>query len=50
VWLRKLLSEYSISVLTRVAGPKREEVAGGRRKLDAEELYYFISSPSTIGS
>jgi hypothetical protein len=33
------MREYEIRVLRRVFRPKREEVAGGWRRLDNEELY-----------
>jgi hypothetical protein len=35
-------------VLTRIFGPKRAEVTGGRRKLHNEELRDLWSSPSII--
>jgi hypothetical protein len=35
-------------VLRRIFGPKRDEVAGGRRKLHNEELHNLYSSPSII--
>jgi hypothetical protein len=35
-------------VLRRIFGPKRDEVAGGRRKLHNEELCDSYSSPSKI--
>jgi hypothetical protein len=35
-------------VLTRIFGPKRDEVTGGRRKLHNEELHMLYSSPSII--
>jgi hypothetical protein len=35
-------------VLTRMFGPKRDEVTGGRRKLHNEELHNSYSSPSII--
>jgi hypothetical protein len=34
--------------LTRMFGPKRDEVKGGWRKLLSEELYDFYFSPSII--
>jgi hypothetical protein len=35
-------------VLTRIFGPKRDEVRGGWRKLHNEELHRLYSSPSII--
>jgi hypothetical protein len=35
-------------VLRRIFGPKRDEVAGGWRKLHNEELHNLYSSPSRI--
>jgi hypothetical protein len=35
-------------VLRRIFGTKRDEVAGGWRKLHSEELRDLYSSPSTI--
>jgi hypothetical protein len=35
-------------VLRRIFGPKRDEVAGGWRKLHNEELPNLYSSPSPI--
>jgi hypothetical protein len=35
-------------VLKRIFEPKREEVAGGWRKLHNEELHKFYASPYTI--
>jgi hypothetical protein len=35
-------------VLRRISGPKRDEVAGGWRKLHNEELHNLYSSPSII--
>jgi hypothetical protein len=35
-------------VLRRIFGPKRDEVAGGRRKLHNEELHDLYFSPSII--
>jgi hypothetical protein len=35
-------------VLRRIIGPKRDEVAGGWRKLHNEELHNLYSSPSII--
>jgi hypothetical protein len=36
-------------VLRRIFGPKRDEVTGGWRKLQNEELRDLYSSPSIIG-
>jgi hypothetical protein len=36
-------------VLRRIFGPKREEVTGGWRNPQNEELHNLYSSPSTIG-
>jgi hypothetical protein len=35
-------------VLKRIFGPKREEVAGGWRRLHNEELHNLYTSPSVI--
>jgi hypothetical protein len=35
-------------VLRRIFGPKREEVAGGWRKLHNEELHNLYASPNII--
>jgi hypothetical protein len=35
-------------VVRRIYGPKRDEVAGGRRKLHDEELHDLYSSPSIV--
>jgi hypothetical protein len=35
-------------MLRRIFGPKRDEVTGGWRKLQNEELHNLYSSPSTI--
>jgi hypothetical protein len=35
-------------VLRRIFGPKRDEVAGARRKLHNKELHNFYSSPNII--
>jgi hypothetical protein len=35
-------------VLRRIFGPKREEVAGGWRRLHSEELHNSYSSPNII--
>jgi hypothetical protein len=36
------------TVLRRIFAPKREEVAGGWRRLHNEELHNFHASPNTI--
>jgi hypothetical protein len=35
-------------VLRRIFGPKREEVAGGWRRLHNEKLHNLYASPNTI--
>jgi hypothetical protein len=35
-------------LLTRIFGPKRDEVMGDRKKLHKEELHNFYSSPNII--
>jgi hypothetical protein len=35
-------------VLRRIFGPKREEVAGGWRRLQNEEFHNFYASPNFI--
>jgi hypothetical protein len=35
-------------VMRRIFGPKREEVAGGWRRLHNEELHYLCVSPDII--
>jgi hypothetical protein len=35
-------------MLRIILGPKRDEVAGGWRKLRTEELHSFVSSPNII--
>jgi hypothetical protein len=42
------LRVFENRVLRRIFGPKRDEVAGGRRKLHNEELHDLRSSPSII--
>jgi hypothetical protein len=39
---------FENSVLRRIFGPKRDEVAGSWRKLHNEELHNLYSSPSII--
>jgi hypothetical protein len=36
-------------VLRRIVGPKREELAGGWRRLNNEELHNLYTSPNIIG-
>jgi hypothetical protein len=42
------LRVFENMVLRRIFGPKRDEVAGGWRKLHNEELHNLYSSPSII--
>jgi hypothetical protein len=42
------VSVFENRVLWRIFGPKRDEVAGGWRKLHNEELHNLYSSPSII--
>jgi hypothetical protein len=42
------LRVFENRVLRRISGPKRDEVAGGWRKLHNEELHNLYSSPSVI--
>jgi hypothetical protein len=42
------LKVFENRVLRRIYGPKRDEVAGGWRKLHYEELHNLYSSPSII--
>jgi hypothetical protein len=42
------LRVFENRVLRRIFGPKRNEVLGGWRKLDNEELHDLYSSPSII--
>jgi hypothetical protein len=42
------LRVYENRVLRRIFGPKRDEVIGGWRKLDNEELHNLYCSPSII--
>jgi hypothetical protein len=37
---------FENGVLRRMLGPKREEVAGGCRKLHNEEIHNFYTSPN----
>jgi hypothetical protein len=43
------LSVFEIRALSRIFGPKRNEVTGDLRKLHNEELPNLYSSPSIIG-
>jgi len=43
------LTVYENWVLRRIFGPKREEVAGGRRRQHNEELHNLYASPNVIG-
>jgi hypothetical protein len=45
-WSLTLREEHR--VLRRIFGPKRDEVAGGWRKLHNEELHNLYSSPNII--
>jgi hypothetical protein len=42
------LRAFENRVLKIIFGPKRDEVTGGWRKLDNEELHNFYSFPSII--
>jgi hypothetical protein len=42
------LKVFGKTVLSRLFGPKRDEVIGGQRKLHNAEFYNFYSSPSII--
>jgi hypothetical protein len=42
------LRAFENRVLRRIFGPKRDEVTGGWRKLQNEELHSLYSSPSII--
>jgi hypothetical protein len=42
------LRMFENRVLRRSFGPKREEVAGGWRRLHNEELHHFYASPNII--
>jgi hypothetical protein len=43
-----LITEFENRVLRRIFGPKRDEVTGGWRKLQNEELHGLYSSPSIV--
>jgi hypothetical protein len=52
-WSLTLREEHRLSVfknreLRRIFGPKRDEVTGGWRKLNNDELHNLYFSPSTI--
>jgi hypothetical protein len=47
-WSLTLREEHRLRVLSRIFGPKRDEVIGGRRKLHNEKLHSLYSSPSII--
>jgi hypothetical protein len=42
------LRVFENRVLSRIFGPKRDEVTGGWRKLHNEELHGLYSSPSIV--
>jgi hypothetical protein len=53
-WYLTLKEEHRLrvfenSVLRRIFGLKRDEVAGGRRRLYIEEFHDLYCSPSTVG-
>jgi hypothetical protein len=53
IWSLTLREEYTLGafenrVLRKIFGPKRNEVIGGYRKLQNEELYNLYSSASII--
>jgi hypothetical protein len=43
-----LREEHRLRVLRRIFGPKRDEVTGGWRKLNNEEVHNLFPSPSII--
>jgi hypothetical protein len=47
-WKEHRLRAFKNKVLTRIFGPKRDEVTGGWRKLHNEELHNLYSSPGII--
>jgi hypothetical protein len=47
-WLENIETHFTILVLRRVFGPKRDEVMGEGRKLHNEELRDLYSLPSII--
>jgi hypothetical protein len=53
IWSQTLREEHKLRlfenrVLSRIFGPKRDEVTGGWRKLHNEEFHDLYSSPSVI--
>jgi hypothetical protein len=44
----QILKVFKNRALTRIFGPKRDEVIGGWRKLHNEELHNLCSTPNTI--
>jgi hypothetical protein len=53
-WSLTLREEHTLRVsenrvLRRIFGPKREEVAGGWKRLHNEELHYLYDSPILLG-
>jgi hypothetical protein len=53
IWSLTLREEHRLKVfenrvLRRIFGPKRDEIIGGWRKLQNEELHNSYSSPNTI--
>jgi hypothetical protein len=42
------LKVFEIKVLRRIFGPKREEVAGGWKRLHNEELHNLYTSPNAL--
>jgi hypothetical protein len=47
-WSVILKEEHRLRVLRRIFGPKREEEAGGWRRLHNEELHNLYDSPNVI--
>jgi hypothetical protein len=43
---RTSIGGFENRVLSRMSGPKRDEVAGGWRRLHNEELYNYYVSPN----
>jgi hypothetical protein len=53
IWFLTLREEHRLRVfekrvLRKIFGPKREEVAGGWRRLHSEELHNLYASPNII--
>jgi hypothetical protein len=46
LWEEQRLRVFENRVLKRICGPKRDEMAGGWRKLHDEELHNLESSPN----